>query len=53
MTEERATGTCNACWTYDTLLLINSLKMVPWCRNTYELSLNVKCTLWSVLLYFN
>jgi len=32
MMELRATSASDTNWTYDYLLLINSLKMVPWCR---------------------
>jgi len=28
-----ATSTWNTCWTYDLLLLVNFLNMVPSCRN--------------------
>jgi len=37
MTNLRAVSTWNMCWTYDPLLLINSLKMVPWCWSEEQL----------------
>ena len=30
--ERRVISTQSTCWTYDHLLLINSLKMAPWCQ---------------------
>jgi len=33
MMELRANSVCNTCWTYKTMLLINSLITAPWCRN--------------------
>ena len=38
---------------YETLLLINSLMMAPWWRNMLELTPDMKCVLWSVLVFFN
>ena len=38
---------------YETLLLINSLMMAPWCRYMLELAPDMKCVLWSVLVYLN
>ena len=48
MMEVRVTNTWNRCRVYNPSLLINSLKIAPWCWNMQELP-NMKCVLQSAL----
>jgi len=45
MMKVRATSAWSTCWTYDPLLLFNSLRMAPGCQNMYKLAPNMKCVL--------